>query len=176
MKRTLLNLVLLLISISAFSQNDNDAIAIDEANVPAKVKAAVIRDFGKDLKIDWTSSKLNFNTYGWEQNIDVDNADIYYYTVHTRLTKGTEIDAVYTPEGKLIRSREKLEDFEPPKSILAGLEKGQYKDWKIEKDAHIIKDKNNKIQEHYVLRLQKGNERKTVYFDKDGNMLTNKRR
>jgi hypothetical protein len=176
MVNQLLSLILLLFSSAIWAQNAEDAIAIDEANVPDKVKAAVNRDFGKDLKIDWASTKLNFEQYGWEQIRDVSTEDINYYTIHTKLAKGSEIDAVYTPDGKLIRSREKLEDFEPPKNILSALEKSPYKDWKIDKDVHVIKDHKGKVQDHYVFLVQKGNERKNVYFDQSGKMLTNKKR
>jgi hypothetical protein len=101
--------------------------------------------------------------------------DINYYVLHTKTKTGSALDAVYTPDGKLVRSREEIKDFEPPKTVLASIEKSPYKDWTITKDVHLIKvNESGKTMDHYDLKMEKGREKKSVYFDKDGNMLQNK--
>jgi hypothetical protein len=60
---------------------------------------------------------------------------------------------------------------------MASLAKSDYKDWKIDKNVLVIKAVEGKsTKEHYAFKLEKGKQNKTVYFDKDGNMLMNKRK
>ena len=109
--------------------------------------------------------------------MDVQKQEINYYTLHTQTTDKSSLDAVYTPDGKLVRSREEVKNFEPPKAILDNLGKSNYKDWKITKDVHVIKVYEGKTsKDHYALSLQKGKQKKVVYFDKDGNMLMNRKK
>jgi hypothetical protein len=145
--------------------------------VPPAVKAAVVRDFGEGHQpVVWANSHSKFDTWGWEQTVNVDKMDINYYTIHTHRADGSYLEAVYSPDGKLQRSRETVKNFEPPRVILASLQKSEYKDWKITKDIFVIKNfESGKSQEHYDFKLEKGNQTKTVYFDKNGNMLKNKR-
>ncbi len=153
-------------------------ISVSADKVPARVKDAFLKDFGPDHQpMVWATSQSKFDTYGWEQTVNVSNQEVYDYILHTKTTNGSTLDAVYTPDGKLIRSREEVKNFEPPQVILASLEKSQYKDWKIAKDVHLIKTyETGKSMEHYDLKLEKGNQKKSVYFDKSGKMLMNKKR
>lgn len=152
-------------------------IRITLDKVPPAVKAAVVRDFGEEHQpVVWANSHSKFDTWGWEQRVNVDKMDVNYYTIHTYKSNGSYLEAVYTPEGKLVRSRETIKNFKPSRAILASLQKSEYKDWKITKNVYIIKaveGKENK--EHYAFKLEKGKQNKTVYFDKDGNMFMNKR-
>jgi hypothetical protein len=144
--------------------------------VPPAVKAAVVRDFGEEHQpVVWANSHSQFSTVGWEQNVNPNNMDINYYTIHTYKPNGSYLEAVYTPEGKLTRSREEIKNFVPPQPILASLQKSDYKDWTISKNVLLIKAVEGKAtKEHYAFKLEKGKDKKTVYFDKDGNMLMNK--
>jgi hypothetical protein len=183
MKKSILFMILILGAFPAYLQAQNVElpaieIKVSQDKVPPAVKAAVIRDFGEGHQpMVWAKANTKFDTYGWEQTVNVENTEIYYYSLHTQTTVGSELDAVYTPDGKLVRSREDVINFEPPQSILASLGKSAYKDWKITKDVHLIKvNEVGKIKEHYDLLMQKGKEKKSVYFDKEGNMLINKRK
>jgi len=146
--------------------------------VPAVVKDAFLKDFGEGHQpMVWAKTSSKFDTYGWEQSVDIQNQDILFYTLHTKTSTGSALDAVYKPDGKLVRSREEVKKFEPPQVILASLEKSNYKDWKITKDVHLVKVYEGKTAvDHYALKLEKGKQKKVVYFDKDGNMLMNKKK
>jgi hypothetical protein len=152
-------------------------IKVSQDKVPVVVKAAVLRDFGAGHQpMVWVTPSTSFDTFGWEQTVNVSNMDIYYYSLYTQTTTGSVLYALYTPAGKLVRSKEEIRNFEPPQVILSGLEKSNYKDWKIIKDVHIVKvDENGMHKELYDLKVEKGNHRKIVYFDKDGNILMHKR-
>ena len=152
-------------------------IKVTQDKVPPTVKSAFLKDFGEGHKpIVWATTQTNFDTYGWEQTVNVRNQEIIYYALHTKTTVGSTLDVLYTPDGKLVRSREEIKKFEPPSTILASLEKSNYKDWKIAKDVHIVKVYGaGSTKEHYDLKMEKGRQKKVVYFDKDGNMLMNKK-
>jgi hypothetical protein len=152
-------------------------IKVSQDKVPPVVKAAVLRDFGKGHQpMVWVTPGTSFDTFGWEQTVDVNNMDIYYYSLYTQTTEGSTLYALYTPSGKLVRSKEEVKNFEPPRDILSSLEKSNFKDWRIIKDVHIVKaNENGMHKELYDLKLEKGNHRKVVYFDKDGNIVMNKR-
>jgi len=151
-------------------------IKVTVDKVPPAVKAAVVRDFGEEHKpVVWANSHSNFSTYGWEQNVNPNNMDINFYTIHTYTSTGSYLEAVYSPDGKLQRSREEIKNFMPPQTILASLQKSDYKDWTINKNVLVIKAVEGKAtKEHYAFKLEKGKDKKTVYFDKEGNMLMNK--
>lgn len=183
-KLMLIKIVFLLVAFPSYLFAQEKEITLETVEikvtldkVPPAVKAAVVNDFGESHQpVVWANSHSKFSTYGWEQNVNPDNMDINYYTIHTHKSNGSYLEAVYTPDGKLVRSREDVKNFVPSQAILAGLQKSEYKDWKITKDVYIVKTyEGGKSKEHYDLRLAKGNQKKTVYFDKDGNMLKNKR-
>lgn len=153
-------------------------IKVSQDLVPPVVKDAFLKDFGEGHQpMVWAKTSSTFNTYGWEQSMDTKNQEILFYSLHTKTTNGSALDAVYTPDGKLVRSREEVKDFEPPQVILTSLEKSNYKDWTIAKDVHLVKVYEGKTStDHYALKLEKGKQKKVVYFDKDGNMLMNKKK
>ncbi len=151
----------------------------DPAKVPAIVKENFMKDFGRgNQPVAWATSKTKFEPYGWDQNINAGIEKNWLYICHAKTSNGDQLDAVFLPDGKLIRSREEVKNFDPPKVVLAAIEKSPYKDWKITKDAAIIRtyDENDKSNSHYDIVLQKGREKKHMYFDDKGNILENSKR
>lgn len=185
MKKSMLFVVFIcLAAFPSFSQEEKQVtlptieIRVSPDLVPPVVKDAVVKDFGEGHQpIVWATTKSKFNTFGWEQSVDVATQDINYYAVHTQTSTGSALDAVYTPDGKLVRSRELVKNFQPPQTILASLQKSDYKDWTIAKDVHLVKVyQGGAAKEHYDLQMVNGKKKKTLYFDKDGNMMMNKRK
>jgi hypothetical protein len=185
MKKSMLFMVFIcLAAFPSFSQEEKNItlptieIRVSPDLVPPVVKDAVVKDFGEGHKpIVWATTSSKFNTYGWEQSVDVATQDINYYAVHTQTTTGSALEAVYTPDGKLVRSKEEVKNFEPPQAILASIQKSNYKDWTIAKDVLMIKVYQGGVpKEHYEFKMIKGKQKKSLYFDKDGNMMMNKRK
>jgi|GEM_PF-1708856 len=141
--------------------------------VPAVVKDAALRDFGPDHKpMAWITPQSVYNTTRWEQTENVDNMDIYSYALHTGTTNGDRLDAIYSPEGKRISSREFMKNFRTPENILMTLYKGEYKDWSVKNNFHVIKSlSNGSEKERYKFVLVKGKEKKNLYFDNEGNIV-----
>jgi hypothetical protein len=184
-KLMLIKIVFLLVAFPSYLFAQEKEITLETVEikvtldkVPPAVKAAVVRDFGEEHQpVVWANSHSKFDTWGWEQNVNPDKMDINYYTIHTYKSNGSYLEAVYTPDGKLQRSREEIKNFVPPQAIMASIAKSDYKDWKIDKNVLEIKAVEGKAtKEHYAFKMEKGKQNKTVYFDKDGNMLMNKKK
>lgn len=43
----------------------------------------------------------------------------------------------------------------------------------MSKGNEMIKTYSGPMNEHYAIKVEKGKQKKTLYFDKDGNMLSN---
>ena len=185
MKKSLLfNVAVLLTAVPAYVSAQEKEITLEPVEirvtldkVPPAVKAAVVRDFGEEHQpVVWANSHSNFETFGWEQTVDAGNMNINYYTIHTYQSNGSYLEAVYSANGKLQRSREEIKNFTPNKAIMARLQNSEFKDWNLTGDVLLIKAiKGKTAKEHYSLQLQKGNQKRTVYFDKEGHMLKNKK-
>jgi hypothetical protein len=146
--------------------------------VPAKVKSAFIEEFGAGhLPVEWVSSNTKFRITSGIQNIDPVNTDIVFYSFYIRTDNDWTLDANYTPEGKLISSREYLKDFKPKRNVVLAVKNSDFRDWHIKSDFLIINTlPSGASKERYGLIVQKGNKKKTLYFDKKGKMLTNSNR
>jgi len=148
-------------------------IRVNQDLVPAKVKDAVLNDFGVGHKpIEWVNSNTIFNASQWTQRSDVNTLDIHSYSLRVKTDNGSSLDAFYTADGKLINSREYLKNFKPSQEILMTIQNSEYKDWGISKDFHLIKvSSTGSSTERLGFVMKKGKEKKTVYFDENNRIL-----
>ncbi len=148
-------------------------ITVSQDKVPPIVKEAVIKYFGEGHQpLVWVNASTVFDTYEWAQSVNVDKMEIFHYSLHTTTSAGSTLFAVFTPDGKLLQSVEQVRNFEPPRTILTSLGKSNYRDWKIVADVHVVKvNQRGKAKEHYDFKVEKGNQTKTLYFDKNGNLV-----
>jgi hypothetical protein len=148
-------------------------IKVSQDNVPFKVKTAVLNDFGKDhTPFAWVNNQSIWDSSVWAQSTNIDNQDVYFYSIHTETSNGSSLYADYTPEGKLSRSREYVKSFVPSHDILVALQNSEYKDWSISKDIFLRKlALNGSEKQRYTLVMKKGNEKKTILLDANGKML-----
>lgn len=145
--------------------------------IPSKVKEAFMNDFGECHEpFVWATSQTHFVTNGLEQSADVDNIEVNYYAFHTSTSTGSSLSALYSPDGKLIRSREYLKNFCPAQNIVIALQNSDYKDWYITRNFHIIKVSSKGTEkDQCALILKKGKEKKVIYFDPNGGMIISKK-
>jgi hypothetical protein len=150
-------------------------IRVTQDLVPKVVKEAVLKDFGEGHNpIVWVTPQSLFDTYEWAQSTNVDNLDIYYYALQCKTTVGSTLYVVYSPEGKLINSKEVIKNFRPELRIMLALQNTEYKDWAISKDLLVKKvSSNGSEKERYALMMKKGNAKKTIFLDAKGSMLAN---
>jgi hypothetical protein len=152
-------------------------IRVSQDLVPAKVKYAVLNDFGISHKpFAWVSSSTLFDTYEWSQITNPNNLDIYSYGLHSTTTAGSTLDANYTADGKLINSREYIRNFKPSRNIMLALQNTEYRDWGIKRDYHLIKlSSTGSEKERYALIMIRGNKKQTVFLDSNGGILAERR-
>jgi hypothetical protein len=176
-------LMLALVPAFVFAQNiklPTVEIRVNQDLVPAKVKIAVMNDFGANHKpFAWIENNTVFNTYDWAQITDPNVLDVYAYGLHVKTLSGSSLDVTYTADGKLINSREYIRDFRPSLDVMLALQNSQYKDWGIKTDSHLRKfsstfSSNGSEKERYALVMQKGKEKKTLLLDSNGNILADK--
>lgn len=85
--------------------------------------------------------------------------------------KGRVIDVTYDKEGNMISSYEYLDDIPLPKHITKKIATA-FPGWGITKSNYKLENYKGKVKtERYKAVLSKGKERKTVYLDKEGNIL-----
>jgi hypothetical protein len=152
-------------------------IAVSQDLVPAKVKNAVINDFGSGHSpFAWVNNSSVFDTYEWAQISDPRFIDVYAYSLSTKTSTGSSLTAYYTADGQLINSVENIRNFKPSLNIMLSLQQTMYKDWGLKKDHQIIKHfSNGSVKSRYALVMVKGNEKKTVLLDENGRMLADKK-
>jgi hypothetical protein len=139
--------------------------------VPDKVKDAVLRDFGEGHKpMAWIDTLSRFNDSEWQKSTNV--AEVLSYALRVTVSNGSTLDAVYTPDGKMVKSREYVKNFRPELNIMQALRNTEYGDWDIKKNSHLIKGSSSGPEkERYAFVMQKGKEKKTIYFDENSRMI-----
>ncbi len=183
MKKSMKNIdliILILVPSYLFAQEIQLPTVVIESNrtlIPPKVKNAFMEKFGiGHLPIAWVNGSSIFKPALSDQNVNPGDNYILWYSFYTRTNTGWTLNADYSPDGKLIDSREYLKNFAPPHNILMALNKSDYRHWQIKKDHEIIKTlPSGSSIERCTLVLQQGKKKKTINFDKNGNMLGNKK-
>ncbi len=177
-------MILLLIVSPVFSQVENteedeiveNELVLKSNEIPAALKNAVDKSFKNGTPIQWYSFPYVFKEYGWafknDKNNMSSNSQPELYDVQLKTAKGSRIDAVFTKDGKLIRSKEVLKNIKLPSQIVNAVEHSEYKNYNIIGDRFLIKNAENNTS-HYSVIVKKGNKKHTLYFDKDGNRLRN---
>jgi hypothetical protein len=150
-----------------------EVFTLKRGNIPQAVLKTADEFFKGATQIKWGVFPNELKSYGWVKNKNY-NEPIDHYEITMNSSNGSTVDAVFESTGELIRYRTVTKNVPPPSVIMKAIINSPYKDWTIIKDTEIIKDYQNKIAEHYAVKLEKGNQKKTLYYTMDGNLLTNK--
>jgi hypothetical protein len=139
--------------------------------IPDKLKEGLLKDFGEGHKpFAWFTKSTRFNDSEWQKNSNV--AEVLTYALQVRASNGSILEAEYTPEGKLIKSREYLKNFKPELNIMQALQNTEYKDWVVKKTSQLKKTSSyGHEKERYALVMTKGKEKKTIFFDGNSRMI-----
>jgi hypothetical protein len=159
------------------AQQDTTGFPLRESKVqahrviPDKVKEAVLNDFGESHKpLAWFTKSTRFNDSEWQKSSNV--AEVLTYALQVRASNGSILEVEYTPDGKLIKSREYLKNFKPELNIMGTLQNTEYKDWVLKKTSQLKKVSfNGSKKGRYALVMAKGKEKKTIYFDENSRMI-----
>jgi hypothetical protein len=148
----------------------SEILTLKKGNIPTAVLKAAEQLFKGNTQIAWGFFPYELKDYGWVVNRDY-NEPIDHYEIEFKGKDGSQIFAVFESTGELISSRVLNKNAPVPPSILKSIGNSQYKDWKIVSDVMLIKNNQKKVDEHYAVRLKKGNMTKTLNFTLKGDIL-----
>jgi hypothetical protein len=150
-----------------------ESLTLKKGNIPPQIIKAAEQLFQGSTQVAWGSFPYELKDYGWVVNKDY-NEPIDHYEVKLTAKDGSDVYAVFESTGELIRYRVINKQAVTPKPILDAIAKGEYKDWKIAGDVMKITSSQKKVVEHYAVKLEKGNMKKTLYFTNKGETLVQK--
>lgn len=150
-------------------------LKLQKGEIPETVEKTVTSDLTNEEPVQWTLISELVKSYGLS-TLMTDEGDVHpdNYYVKVKTINGSVYDALYSPDGKLIRWKEKLKDGHLPAFIQSELIKDEYKDWKVVSDEYFIKEYRNNASKYYLVKIEKGRQKKNLYFNDSGTLLTEK--
>jgi hypothetical protein len=155
-------------------QAQTSATVLYESKVETiKVPAVIVEQTTKDFPGFTVDETLLVPSKLYEQRwVQVQKNDMVgpldYYEVQLK-GKNMHSVAAYTPEGKLLNSREVLKNVVVPSAVSATLLK-QYPGWTDRRDKEVIKNGKKEVT-HYIMHLKKGWKEERVVLDPQGNIV-----
>ena len=123
--------------------------------------------FEGSTQVAWGSFPYELKDYGWSVNKDY-NEPIDHYELQLKGKNWSDIYAVFESTGELISYKVINKKAPVPRTIQDAIAKGEDKDWKIVGDVMLVKNSQRKTVEHYAVKLENGNKKKTLYFTTKG--------
>jgi hypothetical protein len=150
-----------------------ESLTFKKGNIPPAVMKTAEELFKGNPQVAWGVFPYEFKDYGWVVNKDY-SEPIDHYEVQFKAADGSDIYAVFESTGELIRYRITNMKAALPPEILKSIAQSQYKDWKVVGKTEKVNESQRKIVEHYIVKLENGGKKKTLYFTSKGDLLTNK--
>jgi hypothetical protein len=150
-----------------------ESLTLKKGNIPASVLSTADEIFKENKQVQWGTFPYQLKKYGWVIDT-VNKPRPNLYEIYLKTKDGIDIYAIFDGRGNLIRYRTIEKNGALPVPVLNAIAKTQYNDWKVEPGTVLITDKQNNVEEHYSVKLTKGNRKKTLYFTKEGNQVFNK--
>jgi hypothetical protein len=180
LKTIILCTFLIIFSAGLLAQNINNVVTVKElvlkkSEIPNPVSKTIISDLNDEEPLYWSTISELVNSNGLNRlntkdgEISPDN-----YEVKIKTTNGNIYTALYDKDGELISWKAQLKDGYLPVSIQSKLKNENYNDWRVLSDVAYIREYKNNTEKYYVVKLKKGRQKKTLYFDEIGMLLTEK--
>jgi hypothetical protein len=178
MKKSFFTIVFLLaVMLPAFSQPAErmplEDITLNKGNLPPSVLKAADEIFKGNTQIQWGVFPYELEDYGWVVNPNY-TQPIDHYSIRMKTNDGSNLYAVFESTGELIRYKLTSKDMTLPVVIKNAIAKTEYKDWKVT-GLDMVRNNQKKVEEHYIVKLEKGGQKKSLYYSLKGEVLTNKR-
>jgi hypothetical protein len=179
MKKLLFSLMVALAAFyPVFSQQvteevPEESLTLKKGNIPPAVVKAAQDLFQGSTQIKWGVFPYELKDYGWVVNKNY-NEPIDHYEIYLKTKNGGDVFAVLESTGELIRYRMIDKNASLPSPILKAIAKTGYKDWKIAGDTEKVTSSQKKVDDHYIVRLEKGGQKKTLYYTLKGEEVTNR--
>lgn len=148
-----------------------ESLNLKMGNIPQQIVKAADGLFEGSTQVAWGNFPYEFKNYGWTVYPNESGVPINRYEIKLKAKDGSDIYAVFSPKGDLIRYKVINKNAVPPRFVINSLENEGYKDWKIVGDVMLIRDNLSKVKEQYSVRIKKGDMTKTLVFDTQGENL-----
>lgn len=156
-----------------FNPNDREPVikaTIPKDQVPAAILKAVSVQFDKNSPITWTKFPYALKEYGWVYDIGASSIQLDHYQVTMKTSTGNNFEAIYTPTGELVETREISTNVSIPPDIMDKFSKSQYKDWAIVGNREIIRfyhdyNNNSSVEQHFRITVEKDKVRRSISFN-----------
>jgi hypothetical protein len=144
-----------------------EALTLKKEQIPPSIIKAVSTDFSSGQALTWGKFPYNLENYGWVVNKDAATEKPDHYEVYIKAKDGSDVYAVYAPDGTIIQSRSLYKNISLPAVVKDRLSKSQYKDWTVIGDREIIRYFNEKKNEeaHFRVTVEKNNVRRSISFN-----------
>jgi hypothetical protein len=144
-----------------------ESLTLTKDQIPVSIVQAVKEDFKDGQAFMWGKFPYVLEKYGWIVSPEAQGQKPDFYQVKIKANDGSDIYAIYKPDGTILQSKIIRKDVMLPSSVKQALEKSQYKDWHIIGDKELIKYYNTRtnIEEFYRITVEKGNIKKTISFN-----------
>lgn len=153
-------------------QSENEIVPVEsltlkKEQIPAAVVKAVNTDFTSEQAFRYGKFPYVLEKHGWIVAKSQPNVKPDFYEVNIKAHDGSDIYAVYSPDGTIIESRTIRKNAALPPSVLKALENSRYKGWNVASDKEIIKyfNSRNNIEEHFRITVEKNNVKRTISFN-----------
>ena len=150
-----------------------EAITLKKGNIPAAVLKTAEAILTESSQVQWSITPEQLKKYGLVTFAD-NNKPIDQYEISFRVKDGIYANAFFKPTGELIRYREVNKNPGLPVVVMKAIGKTPYKGWKVMGEKEVIMDNQNKVVEHYSVKLENGNHKKILHFTKQGDMLASR--
>lgn len=154
-----------------YDQGENDEIPVEnlilkKEQIPAAIVKAVNETFKSGQVFKWGKFPYVLEKYGWIVSKSAGDQKPDRYEAYIKADDGSEIYAIYNPDGTIIQSRIIRKNAEIPHLVAEKLAKSKYAGWKIVGDREVIKYYNSPkdIEEHFRITVEKNGSKKTVSF------------
>jgi hypothetical protein len=134
-----------------------------DKKVPALVLQAMKVHFSLNNPQTWTKFPYSLSDYGWINNQST-NSQPEHFEVKMTTPAGDKLSAIYTSDGKLLKTNEIFLNVTLPSSVVAKLSNSQYKNWTMIGNRVIIHydHSKNSVDQSYRVVLAKGTTERTI--------------
>ncbi len=170
MKKLTLIIGLLCLTIGVIAQQEQLTVTkVKHGEEPKVVMSAIKNDFPNAVSKNF--SFLPAKLYGKEWNVQLEGdalENATYYLVGIKAGK-TEYTAVYDKDGKLMSSKQVIENAKLPRPVNETIKK--FEGWHIDAATELIKYNGAKtITDIYKIKIQKGAEHRVIFLDPEGHI------
>lgn len=148
-------------------------LILKKGNIPPAVVKSAQDLFQGSTQIKWGMFPYELKDYGWVVNKEY-NEPINHYEIYLKTKNGSDVFAIFESTGELIRYRMIDKNAVLPSPVVKAIAKSEYKDWKITGDTEKITSAQKKVDEHFIVRLEKDGKKKTLYYTIKGEGVNNK--